>query len=238
MVSGAWQGARGIWLGLLILVLAIIVGRIAWRLTLVILGMVTSKYELWPGEYTPLLLDPDAASLLHDTVADVCRSMGNTRPDEIRVSPVPECYVLEQRQFGIRPQRCLTLVLGLPELMVMTVAELRMVIAHEMVHFRGGDTTVTVFLFRFLESLRRAIEPMARCWWRWIDPIYWLFAGFYRMVSRFAQPIQWRQERNADMVSEPCTAANWQSGRCSRTGCCRTSLASRWRHFSEPGRRA
>ena len=95
----------------------------------------------------------------------------------------------------------MTLVLGLPQFLALSMWELRIIVAHEMVHFRTRHTTIVVFLFRFLESLSRAVEPLQRRWWRWADPIYWMFSAFHHLVWRLSAPIERRQELRADAVS-------------------------------------
>ena len=69
--------------------------------------------------------------------------------------------MIEERRFAIRTRRHLTLVIGLPHLLVLELAELKVILVHEMAHSGGGDTTLTVFLFRFVESLRVAVDELA-----------------------------------------------------------------------------
>jgi Zn-dependent protease with chaperone function len=175
--------------------------RIAWRIAILMIGVLTPKYDERPDSQATLPLDREANSVLHDVVIDVCRQVGAPQPDEIRIASVAECYVLEQRRFSIRTDRQLILVLGLPELLMLTVAELRVIVAHELVHFRNHHTTAVVFLFRFLESLRRAWEPLAQRSWHRADPIFWFFWCFHRLVSWLCQPIQRHHELHADAVS-------------------------------------
>lgn len=188
-----------------LLLISVVIGwlviRIAWRLAILMVGILTSKYDERPDSQATLPLDRDGNSLLHEVVVDVCRRVGAPSPDEIRVASVAECYVLEQRRFSIRTDRQLILVLGLPELLMLTVAELRVIVSHELVHFRNHHTTVVVFLFRFLESLRRAWEPLGRHKWYRADPIFWFFWCFHRLVSLLCQPIQRHHELHADAVS-------------------------------------
>ncbi len=184
---------------------AVLVGwlalRIARRLALVILGLVTPKYDEAATDRALVRLDPDEHLLFYDTVTDVCRAVSAPRPDEIAVAAEAECYVLEQREFAFRTSRRLVLVFGLPELLLLSLAELRMIMAHELVHFRHRHTTVVVFLFRFLQSLRQALTPLQRRWWRRADPIYWLFSAFFAVIAWLAEAIERRQELRADAVS-------------------------------------
>ncbi len=175
--------------------------RLARRLALVLLGLVTTRYDEKPDSRPTLPLDGDLQSAVYQTVEEVCRQVQAPRPDEVRLAALAECYVLEEREFSIQTRRKLTLVLGLPEMLLMTVSDLRVIIAHELVHFRSHHTTMVVFLFRFLESLRRALQPLSKRSWRWADPVYWIFWLLHRLVSNLCLPIQRLQELRADAVS-------------------------------------
>jgi Zn-dependent protease with chaperone function len=181
--------------------ICVFLGHVAWRLSVALLGVLTPKYDAPPLDNAPVVLARGENSGLYALVEEVCRQVSAPRPDEIRVSFAAECYVAEQRVFSVRPQRRLTLVLGLPQLLIVSGNQLRCIIAHEMAHFRSRDTTVVVFLFRFTESLRRARSDLQQSTWRAADPIYWLFAVAHRCMLRVAQPIQRAQELHADAVS-------------------------------------
>jgi Zn-dependent protease with chaperone function len=166
-----------------------------------LLGVLTPKYDEQPDRQSTVHLDEDEYSGIYELVSDVCRRVAAPHPDEIRVAAAAECYVLEQRQFSVSTSRRLILVLGLPEMLLLTTAELRVIVAHEMVHFRSHHTTAVVFLFRFLESLRRAWEPLSQRKLYRLDPIYWFFRLFHALVASLCQPIQRHQELHADAVS-------------------------------------
>ncbi|MEO8499065.1 MAG: M48 family metallopeptidase, partial [Planctomycetota bacterium] len=185
----------------LMFVVGVVVVRIAWWLSLAILGLVTRKYEPDDLLLDTIPLDPMECPDLYDRVDEICRRVKSPRPDEIRLNPLPQCYVVEQRRFSLSTKRSLTLVVGLPQILVFTMAELRVILVHEMAHFGSGDTTLTVFLFRFVESLRRSLLQLHRKWWHWVDPFYWVFALFYAALYRVALPLQRRLELRADRIS-------------------------------------
>jgi Zn-dependent protease with chaperone function len=80
----------------------------------------------------------------------------------------------------------------------MTQAELKVIIAHELAHFGGGDTRLGVFVFRFLESLRQAREEDAGHLWRWIDPVTWSCWIYFHLFLLLSAPIRKHQEFRAD----------------------------------------
>jgi Zn-dependent protease with chaperone function len=184
-----------------IVAVGVLLGRLAWWLSFTLLGVLTSKYDAPPLDSAPIVLLPSQEPRLYELVADVCAQLAAPRPNGIRITHAAECYVAEQREFAVRPHRSLTLVLGLPQLLVLSVNEMQCIIAHEMAHFRSRDTTVVVFLYRFSESLRRVLDQLQRHGWRAADPIYWVFAGAQACILRLARPLQRAQELNADAVS-------------------------------------
>src|SRR5205814_1557761 len=93
------------------------------------------------------------------------------------------------------------LVLGLPHLTVLSAGELQMIVAHELVHVSRGDTSLGVFSYRFLESLRLSIRRMQRHAWRWFNPLYALAAGYFRLFLYLSVPIRRFQELRCDAVS-------------------------------------
>jgi Zn-dependent protease with chaperone function len=143
----------------------------------------------------------DDAAELHKLIAEVGERTRSPLPDKVVISPYPDCHVSEHRQFALGTQRNLNLVLGLPHLAVFAAGELQIVIAHELAHFRGGDTRLGVFLHRFLESLREATEPRQNAVTRWVDPVYWLRRIYFAVSFALAAPIWKFQELRADSVS-------------------------------------
>jgi len=204
ILTQPWQwGWRVVLLGSCLMVTSVLVVRLAWRMALAILGLVTRKYdESTLTETTHALSDTDSPGL-YELVREVSHTIGALPPDEVRVSPAVECYVIEERRFAIRTRRHLTLVIGLPHLLVLELAELKVILVHEMAHSGGGDTTITVFLFRFVESLRIAVDELAARgrWWYACDPFYWFFVGFHRLVHRAAVSLQRHRELRADAIS-------------------------------------
>lgn len=182
-------------------VLVFLMTRLATHLWRCIAGVVTQKYDSAPEAEVGIPLPADEYPAIYAAVAEVGNQVMSPTPDEIRVTYRPECYAVEQRSFSIMGDRRLVLVIGLPQLEVLTQNELKVIIAHELAHFGGGDTRLGVFVFRFLEALRQAREESAESGWRWIDPVAWLSWVYFHLYLVLSAPIRKHQELRADSWS-------------------------------------
>ena len=98
----------------------------------------------------PVLSYADAPGLF-SAVRDVARRLGARPPEQVRLSYLPCCGVTAWR-------RSRALMIGLPLLHVLTVAELRAILAHELAHLARGDATRSARSIRFVHGLGRAID--------------------------------------------------------------------------------
>src|SRR5438270_620740 len=98
----------------------------------------------------PVIVYGDAPALF-SAIGDVARRLGARPPQQVRLSYLPCCGVVAWR-------RSSALVLGLPLLHVLTMAELRAVLAHELAHLARGDATRSARLARFVHALDQALD--------------------------------------------------------------------------------
>lgn len=166
-----------------------------------LLGLVTTLYDDEPSLAMGHPLLPQDYPELYATVAEVARQVDAPLPDEVRITERGDCYVTEQRRFSIRPARKLLLVLGMPHLSVLSVAELRVILAHELAHFGRGDTSLGVFVFRFLESLRATDAALAQRSLRWVNPLYPFCKLYFSCFLLLSAPIRRQQELRADCMA-------------------------------------
>src|SRR3954464_2106187 len=106
-------------------------------------------------------LDPDSdlgpvlarvdAPLLFSAIDTVARRLGVRPPGQVRLTYLPCCGVVA---WG----RSQALIIGLPLLRVLNLAELRAVLAHELAHLARGDATHAAQSARFVEGLGHALE--------------------------------------------------------------------------------
>jgi Zn-dependent protease with chaperone function len=134
------------------------------------------------------VLDRTDAPLLFSAVADVAKRLNVKPPGQIRLTYLPACGVVA---WG----RSHALILGLPLLRVLTLVELRAVIAHELAHLARGDATRAARSVRFVEGLRQALD---RAEGRERGPLGLWARLCSRMASWLIGPIAWGQENRAD----------------------------------------
>lgn len=202
LVRNLWP-PQGLWFVRINLacLLLFVLTRLTLHLWRGMAGLVTQQHDSVPDSATGTLLLPEQYPALYDAVSDVGREVQSPKPDEIRLTFRPDCYVVELRSFSIRTDRRLVLVIGLPHLEVLTLNELKVIVAHELAHFGSGDTRLGVFVFRFLESLRQARKENEDTGWRWIDPVAWLSWTYFHLFLVLSAPIRKHQELRADSWS-------------------------------------
>ena len=142
--------------------------------------------------------DPDAdlgpvlaytdAPLLFSAVNEVARRLGVKSPDQIRLTYLPCCGVVAW-------DRSQALILGLPLLRVLNLAELRAILAHELAHLARGDATRAARSARFVEGLRQALEQAGG---RERGPLGAWARTCFLAASRLIGPIARGQEARAD----------------------------------------
>ncbi len=142
------------------------------------------------NDFGPVLRRLDAPRLF-DEVADVARRLSVRPPEEIRLAFLPCCGVVAWR-------RSRALLLGMPLLHVLSVSELRAVLAHELAHLARGDATWSAGSLRFVEALSRALDDPSG---KPRGPLG-LWARLCRRVSTaLIGPISRGQEARADRAS-------------------------------------
>jgi Zn-dependent protease with chaperone function len=135
----------------------------------------------------PVLARGDAPRLF-GAVDEVARRLGVRPPVQVRLTYLPCCGVVA---WG----RSQALILGLPLLRVLTLGELRAILAHELAHLARGDATRAARSARFVEGLRQALD---RSGGRARGPLGTLARVTRRWSSRLIGPIARGQEARAD----------------------------------------
>jgi Zn-dependent protease with chaperone function len=141
----------------------------------------------------PAIARADAPALFTEA-AEIARRLGARPVEQIRLTYLPCCGVVAWR-------RSRALVLGLPLLHALNLAELRAVLAHELAHLARGDATRAARSARFVEGLVRALDdPPAGGHRPWGPLLAW--ARLCRAVAEpLHAPIARGQEARADRAA-------------------------------------
>ena len=142
------------------------------------------------AELGPTIARVDAPELFTE-VADVARRLGAKPPEQVRLTYLPCCGVMAWR-------RSRGLVIGLPLLQVLTRAEMRAVLAHEMAHLARGDATGAAKSSRFVQGLALALDSAPR---PSRSPLRIWAKLCRKLADRLHAPIAWGQEARADRAS-------------------------------------
>jgi Zn-dependent protease with chaperone function len=139
------------------------------------------------ADFGPAIVYGDAPNLF-TAIGEVARRLGARPPRQVRLSYLPCCGVVAWH-------RSSALVIGLPLLHVLTMAELRAVLAHELAHLARGDATRSARSVRFVHALDQALDrapaPSA-------SPIRYWAELCRRQADALLEPIALGQEARAD----------------------------------------
>jgi Zn-dependent protease with chaperone function len=145
-----------------------------------------------PSRFSPPgpLLNPAGQPRLFAVVDDVARAVGEPMPAEIYMTPDMNAGVFQRGSRRV-------MVLGLPLMQVMSVSEMRAVIAHEFGHYHSGDTKLGPWVYRTREAIERTMRNVSRSGSVLLIPF--LFYG--RLFMRVSQGVSRQQEFAADLLA-------------------------------------
>ena len=142
------------------------------------------------ADYGPILRRAEAPRLF-DLLAEVAARVEARPPDEVRLAYLPCCGVVAW-------DRSRALLLGLPLLPVLTVGELRAVLAHELAHLARGDATWSARVVRSVEVLAAGLYDHGATS---RGPLRWWGIACERGAARLLGPMAEGQEARADRCS-------------------------------------
>ena len=145
-----------------------------------------------PSRFSPPgpLLNPAGQPRLFAALADVARGVGEPMPAEVYITPEMNAGVLQRG--GRR-----VMVLGMPLMQVMSISQMRAVLAHEFGHYQGGDTKLGPWVYRTRETIERTLRTVSRQGALLQLPFLW----YGQLFMRVSQGVSRQQEFAADQLA-------------------------------------
>lgn len=129
-------------------------------------------------------------------VRDVAAAAGQAPPKKLFLVGDVNAFVAERgSRLGFGGERLMGI--GLPLLQVLTVPQLRSVVAHEFGHFHGGDTRLGPFIYRTRDAIGRTVTNFQRAESLLQKPFEWYGQLFLRVTFAISRA----QEFAADALS-------------------------------------
>jgi heat shock protein HtpX len=145
-----------------------------------------------PSRFAPPgpLLNPAGQPRLFATLDEVARAVGEPMPAEVYLTPEMNAGVLQRGRRRV-------MVLGLPLMQIMSVSQMRAVLAHEFGHYHGGDTRLGPWVYRTRETIERTLRTVSRQGALLQLPFLW----YCRLFLRVSQGVSRQQEFAADQLA-------------------------------------
>ena len=173
--------------------------RINIRLTLFcLIGAVTILWAILPRidrfRAPGPRLEPGEQPRLYGEIESLAQKTGQAMPVDVYLTADVNAGVAQRGGLmGIGSRR--VMVLGLPLLQVLTVPQLRGVLAHEFGHFYGGDTKLGPWIYKTRSAIVRTVQGLSGGWLQ--APFMW----YAKMFLRVTNGISRRQEFVADELA-------------------------------------
>ena len=172
-------------------------------------------------------LTRDAQPEFVGLVEEVARAAGHPPPDAMYLIADVNAGVFEMRSEGGSRER--VLLIGLPLLEVLTVDQLRAILAHEFGHYVAHDTRVSQWTYH----TRLALLRVASIEWRAFEPVIagivrWPFRLYTSLFLRISSAIARRQELAADVLAARIAGTDAQVGALRRTAACAPAFDGYW----------
>lgn len=150
-----------------------------------------------PGPRITPGTDPDLLREIHG----VARATGQRMPDEIYLLPDVNAWVADVGRKRV-------LAVGLPLMSVLSVQELRAVIAHEFGHYAGGDTRLGSLLYRGRQSMIRAAHELKESGSVLHYPFRWYALAYLRLTHAMSRQQEFAADRVAAHLAGQGAAVN------------------------------
>jgi Zn-dependent protease with chaperone function len=151
-----------------------------------------------PDRFAPPgpVLSPRGQYPLLRLIREVAAATGQAMPAEVYLVPEANAWVTQRGGvMGLGSRRVMGL--GLPLLPVLTISELRAVLAHEFGHYHGGDTKLGPWIYRTRAAIGRTLASLEEHSSLLQKPFVWYASLFLRVSHAVSRG----QELTADALA-------------------------------------
>ena len=138
----------------------------------------------------------------------ISESLNEPLPEEVFLIPQVNAFVTDRGGvLGFGSRRVMGI--GLPLVAILTVTELRAVLAHEFAHYYSGDTRLGPFVYKTRMAMVRTIQNMASM--RGVmrvavaavvyTLVMWILQGYWKLFFWITQLVSRKQEYRADELA-------------------------------------
>lgn len=133
---------------------------------------------------------------LFEFIDSIALTAGQQTPDEVYLSFEMNAWVGQRSGFlGIGSKRIMGI--GLPLIQLLTVSQLKAVLAHEFGHYLAGDTKLAPMAYKTRQVIERTIENLARHQ----SPFLNVFLSYGKMFLKITHAASRSQETAADLFA-------------------------------------
>jgi len=173
------------------------------HIKLVLFCVVGAGIILWsiaprPDRFVPPgpRLETNQHPRLFSELTGVARAVGQPMPGEVYLVHEVNAWVAQRGGvMGLGSRRVMGL--GLPLLQVLTISQLRAVVAHEFGHYHGGDTRLGPWVYKTRAAIGRTLQNLAQQKSILLYPFLWYGEIFLRVTHAISR----RQELTADELA-------------------------------------
>lgn len=151
-----------------------------------------------PDKFVPPgpVLEPAKQPKLFETLTGIANATAQAMPSEVYLVPQVNAWVAQRGgTMGFGSKRVMGL--GLPLLQILTVSQLRAVVAHEFGHYYGGDTKLGPWIYKTRAAIGRTLQGLAEHSSVLQKPFLWYGLLFLRITHAISR----RQEFTADELA-------------------------------------
>ena len=137
---------------------------------------------------------------LFDEIDRIAAATEQTPPVEVYLLPELNAWVAERGGvMGLGSRRVMGL--GLPLVQLLTVSQLRSVLAHEFGHFHGGDTALGPWIYKTQAGLARTVRNLAEASHPFFMVVQSPFKAYAEFFFKVSHAVSRAQEYGADALA-------------------------------------